>query len=250
MIKVVSFNIRCCDDPNGNSVEERALRLEKIMAEYDADIIGFQEFTPIWEKHIDRIFKPDYEMFNIYRSTNELESAPILWKKDKFKLEKINYFWLSDTPDVESKGWDELYDCYRMCIHAKLIEKSTSKEINILNTHFGFGDSGQIKSVKLICDFCEQISNEPICIIGDFNMELDSNGYMEMVKHFSDVNTFTINDFGKTYHGYNPESSDGEHIDYCFANKFITPKDMRIIDESIDGKYPSDHFGLCVSIVI
>ena len=47
MIKVVSFNIRYCCDLNGNSVEERVLRLEK-----------------------------------------------------------INYFWLSDTPDVESKGWD------------------------------------------------------------------------------------------------------------------------------------------------
>lgn len=30
MTKVVSFNIRCCDDENGNSIKERAPRLLKL----------------------------------------------------------------------------------------------------------------------------------------------------------------------------------------------------------------------------
>ena len=47
-IKVVSYNIRYTNDPNGRSVEERAPRLKKLLEEYDPDIIGFQEVTPIW----------------------------------------------------------------------------------------------------------------------------------------------------------------------------------------------------------
>ena len=44
-LKIISFNIRCCDDKNGNSIVERAPRLAKITKNYDADIIGFQKFS-------------------------------------------------------------------------------------------------------------------------------------------------------------------------------------------------------------
>lgn len=49
LINVISFNIRCCDDPDGYSVVERAPRLSKITEPYNADIIGFQEYRPRWE---------------------------------------------------------------------------------------------------------------------------------------------------------------------------------------------------------
>ena len=103
-LKVISFNIRYGDDPNGNSVAERAPRLAKITKGYDADIIGFQEFTVPWEKEIEKYYLDKYEMFNLYRSKSELEGAPILWKKDKFELLDKGNFWLSDTPEVESRG--------------------------------------------------------------------------------------------------------------------------------------------------
>ena len=32
-LNAVSFNIRCCDDKNGNSIEERAPRLNKIISQ-------------------------------------------------------------------------------------------------------------------------------------------------------------------------------------------------------------------------
>ena len=48
-LKLISFNIRCCDDKDGNSIKERAPRLAEVTKKYDADIIGFQEFTVPWE---------------------------------------------------------------------------------------------------------------------------------------------------------------------------------------------------------
>ena len=38
-LNIVSFNIRCADDENGNSIEERAPRLSKIISDYDVDLI-------------------------------------------------------------------------------------------------------------------------------------------------------------------------------------------------------------------
>ena len=104
-------------------------------------------------------------MFNKYRARRgDVESSPILWKKDKFECLKTGYFWLSDTPETESKGWDELFDCYRMCVYAILKNKQTDKIFTFMNTHFGFGDIGQLKSVDLIYDYSKNISSHPTFI--------------------------------------------------------------------------------------
>ena len=63
-LNVISFNIRCCNDPNGYSIEERAPRLNKVVSGYDADIIGFQEYRPWWEARISKYFGDKYEIFN------------------------------------------------------------------------------------------------------------------------------------------------------------------------------------------
>ena len=62
-------------------------------------------------------------MFLVHRGDDE--STPMLWKKDKFHCIKKGVFWLSDTPEENSKGWDELYDCYRILIIALLTRKSS-----------------------------------------------------------------------------------------------------------------------------
>ena len=246
-LKIISFNIRCCDDKNGNSIVERAPRLAEVTKKYDADIIGFQEFTVPWEEQIAK-FYPEYEMFNKYRSVHELEAAPILWKKGMFECIKTGYFWLSDTPEVESRGWDEKYNCWRMCEYVILKHIESGKVFTYMNTHFGFGDKGQVDSARLIYEYSKKISQNPTFVTGDFNMTPDSLGYGEMVKHFTDANSVTANDRRTTYHGYG--TVDDEHIDFCFVDEKIKPVSFKIIDETVEGKYPTDHYGLIVTLDI
>lgn len=249
-LNIVSFNIRCADDENGNSIEERAPRLSKIISDYDVDLIGFQEFTPKWKNKIKKYFGDKYEIFNKYRAETEEESAPILWRKDKFECVKTGYFWLSDTPEIESKGWDELYDCHRMCVYTILRDKENDKKFTFMNTHFGFGDDGQIKSVKLIDEYSKKISSYPTFIVGDFNMKPDSIAYDLMSKIFTDVNAVTENDLRTTYHGYHPEKITDAHIDYCFTDEKIRPVSQKIIDDLVNDMFPSDHYGLYIKIEI
>ena len=246
-LKVISFNIRCCDDEGGNSIPERAPRLAEVTKKYDADIIGFQEYTLPWEKEIEK-FYPEYDMFLKYRSVNELEAAPILWKRDKFECVDKGYFWLSDTPEVESRGWDELYNCWRMCEYVILKHIESGRCFTYMNTHYGFGDNGQIKSSKLLYEYSKKISQNPTLITGDFNMRPSAPAYAEMVKHFTDVNSVTANDRRTTYHGYG--TVDDAHIDFCFVSDKIKPLSLKLIDELVDGKYPSDHYGLFVKLDI
>ncbi len=250
-LNIVSFNIRCCDDPNGYSIPERAPRLAAVLKPLAPDLIAFQEFRPAWQEHIERDFLGEYEMFNKYRNESEdKESGPILWKKDAFACLDKGYFWLSDTPEVESRGWDELYNCYRICVWAILEHKATGERFCFMNTHFGFGDNGQIASCKLIKQYADQISDLPTFVCGDFNMNPKTKGYAEMTRHFTDVNAVCRNDLRDTYHGYDPSVLRDEHIDYCFINGKVKPLDQVVLDQTIEGKYPSDHFGIQIQLEI
>ncbi len=248
-LKVISFNIRCCDDKDGHSIAERAPILNTVIAPMDADVIGFQEYTPAWDVEIKKYFGKDYEIFNKYRAEKSLESTPILWKKDKFDCIKKGFFWLSDTPEQESNGWDEI-GCYRICNYAVLKDKQSGEVFTFINTHFGFGDECQINSANLIYKYSKRISSYPTFITADFNMTPESLGYKQMTKLFTDVNAVTAKDLSKTYHAYNPEEERDGHIDYCFINDKVKPINQSIIKDTVDGKFPSDHYGLLIELKI
>ena len=250
ILKVISFNIRCCDDKNGNAVFERSPRLLAVTQPYDADVIGLQEYTPAWENYIPAGYADKYEFFNVYRTDKgHIESPPILWKKDKFECIKKGCFWLSETPEVMSGGWDT-YGHNRTCEYAILRDKESGEEFTFMNTHFGFGNEFQIKSAKLICEYAKKLSELPTFVTGDFNATPTSDAYAEMVKNFTDVNGATVNDRRSTYHGYDPSVDHNEHIDYCFINDKVKPLGFEIIDTLPDGKFPSDHFGIYAEIEI
>ena len=168
-IKAITFNIRCCDDKDGHAIFERAPRLAEATLPYDADIIGFQEYRPKWEEHVEKYYGEKYEIFNKYRDDNRPESAPILWKKDRFDLIDKGYFWLSDTPEIPSDGWDTLGH-KRIAEYVVLSCKESGRKFAYINTHYGFGDECHIKSSKLIYEYSKKISDLPTFITGDFNM--------------------------------------------------------------------------------
>ena len=70
------------------------------------------------------------------------------------------------------------------------------------------------------------------------------------MKYFTDVNAVTSKDWSNTYHGYDSENPEGKLIDYCFVNNKILSVSRKLIDNTVDGMYPSDHFGLLMSITI
>ena len=90
----------------------------------------------------------------------------------------------------------------------------------------------------------ESFSAYPTFISGDFNMLPTSVPYAEMVKYFADVNELTVQDRRSTYHGYSLHNVYNEHIDYFFIDHKIQPISFKILNELIDGKFPSDHYGI------
>lgn len=238
--RIISFNIRYRDDENGHAILERAPRLKCILDREKADLIGMQECTPEWLRYLQRDYGKTYEIFNVWRVGNE--STPILIKKDAFEILDKGCFWLSDTPDIPSNGWDTI-GCNRICTWAYLKDKQNGRELLFLNTHFGFGDEGQIKSVRLIQAFAQRYKSTPVLLTGDFNMQRTSLAYETATKYFVDANASTVNDESVTFHGYLLKQNQPKLIDYIFI-KNCTSKNYRVLDDCFNGKYPSDHFGI------
>ena len=148
-----------------------------------------------------------------------------------------------------SDGWDDL-GYKRICVYAVLRRRSDGATFTFMNTHFGFGDGCHVKSARLIYEYAKKISDYPTFITGDFNMTPDGLGYAEMTRYFTDLNAVTAKDTRPTYHDYHPESNSGQHIDYCFFRAGAKGISRERIDDTFDGKYPSDHYGLSIELEI
>ncbi len=246
-LKVVSYNIRCADDPDGNSIEERAPRLMEVLEKYDPDLIGFQEMVPAWDVPLEMNLGENYDRVIKYRAASSKEATPIYYKREKFKLLDSGYFWLSSTPDQESKDWQAT--CYRICSWVKLEVRQTGSVFYYFNTHFDFGDEAQVNSAKLMIAKAQAAGeNVPIICTADFNMDRASKGYQTMTSYFSDVNMATAKDQTGTFEAYGKST---QLIDFCFVTaKNAKPVNYKVMTDKVGGKFVSDHYGIYNEIII
>lgn len=125
-IKIMTYNIRLDIAADGeNDWAHRKDFFESQIQFYEPDVFGVQEATP---NQVIDIAKglPQYNCVGIGRDgVRKGESSNIYYKKDRFKLIQENTFWLSETPDVVSKGWDAA--CNRVCTYALFKDTRTKK---------------------------------------------------------------------------------------------------------------------------
>ena len=248
-IVIMSQNVRCGDDGNGNDIVDRAPRLKKLIEKYSPDIIGTQETTPTWNKYFRDTFKKTYGMVGKNRDGETAtwgEWGTILYKLDRFELLDSDDFWLTDTPTEVSKisgSW-----CNRICTWALLKDKVTGKTFVFANTHLDVGsESVRVKQfeylLKGLADLMEQY---PVFLTGDFNTTPTSPVYAEAITKFADPynsakeNRSTVN---YTYHAYGTLAP-GSLIDFCFYNKNKADAFWYKIADDDFGGYVSDHYGV------
>jgi hypothetical protein len=83
------------------------------------DVLGVQEINSTWVAKMEE-FLPQYDYYGVKRggdeNENQSEMNGIFYLKDKFEVVDKNTFWISETPDVESKF--EGAGCYRQQLPA------------------------------------------------------------------------------------------------------------------------------------
>lgn len=253
-LKIVSYNIRYKSDGEGLMIADRAPRLKTLMDELDPDLMGFQEATRLWvETYLIDYFSEEYGYIYQYRSSSSYECTPLFWKKDKFELVESGHFWLSETPNVSSKGWGSKHP--RVCSWVKLKIKATGKIFLYYNTHFDFYEECHVGSANLILSHAASeggFSQYPVIFTADCNMEQDTPGYEVFLDGgMLDINMELEQDTTGTNNGYHTSTATEKIIDFCFYyDQMLVPLTYEVLDEYISGGYISDHKGLYMEMAI
>lgn len=164
----------------GKAWANRVENMSNLILYNNFDIFGTQEVSPNKLSDLKKKLKEVYSYFGVGREDgkNKGEYCAIFYKKELFKLIDGNTFWLSNTPNIPSKGWDAMYP--RICTWVKLKDLRNNKEIYFFNTHLDHkGKIAKKESCKLLLKKIKEIcsSNSNIVLTGDFNLGKDSEEY-------------------------------------------------------------------------
>ena len=176
-VKVISYNIRVINSKDGaNEWKYRAAASDAMIKDYAPDIFGLQEAMPGHLEYLNKAL-PKYASVGVGREdgVSKGEHMSIYYNTKTIRLEKWGTYWLSETPDVPSKGWDAA--CKRTATWALLTVKSTGKQFYYVNTHLDHrGAVAQQKGLDLIVSRIAEMNPEglPMILTGDFNVESDS----------------------------------------------------------------------------
>lgn len=253
-LKVMTYNIRLSlESDKDNSWDNRKEDALALMSYYHPDYFGVQEAVPQQMVDIKTSLK-DYDYVGVGRDDgkNQGEYSAIFYDKNKLEVLKSGTFWLSETPEKPSKGWDAAYN--RVCTYAFFKIKKSGKKFLAMNLHFDHvGDVARVNSSKLILEKIKELNpqNLPLTLTGDFNLtddtepikiisqSLDNVFYHSRKPHYGPVGTFTAFDVNTV-----PK----DRIDYIFVKGFDVQSNRTINDRLGNLLYPSDHFPILVEI--
>jgi endonuclease/exonuclease/phosphatase family metal-dependent hydrolase len=258
LINVMTYNIRVAIDKGINSWENRKELVTSVIKTHGADIFGVQEAL---KSQIDDLVKllPGFAWVGVGRDDGAEagEYAAIFYDKKRFEVLENSTFWLSDTPEKPSMGWDAA--TIRIVTWAKFKDKQTGKFFYHFNTHFDYkGVTAKLEEANLLNDRVAEIAGKtPAIITGDFNFKSDFGGYkiltggrknylfdtQKLAKVDSSGPNITYNDFGRSL-------EEGNKIDYIFIKNNIEVYKHQIIMDTFDGRYPSDHMPVRVVLKI
>ncbi len=252
-MRIMSFNIRCTN-VGTDSWEDRIDIVSQTMLDSEADSIGVQEATPEWMATLKETVGEKYACVGVGRDdgANEGEYSAVFYLKDKYDVIDSGTFWLSETPDEPSFGWDAA--CRRVCTWVHLIDKDTEQEYIHMNSHFDHvGIEARRNSVNMIIEKAKSYTDIPVVFTADMNVVEGSENYEQFVNsdYFYDTKKQAPDSMDYcTYHDTNPALHKDDVIDYVMINDGFTAKTYRVVTEGIDGRYVSDHFPVYADLTV
>ena len=253
--RISSYNIRNAnksDPAKGNGWDVRKQPVAELIVNHDFDIVGVQE---PYQNQIDDLDKllDSYERISAPYATRSF--LAIYYKKDLFNVLDSGMFWLSETPDEPSEGWDS--DEKRICHWVKLKHKESSKEFYYFNSHFYWRlVTARKNSGPLVAQKIKEIAgNFPVIFVGDLNSQPVTSQIESLKVSLDDA--FDVTQTPRKgpentgFPGGVFEGEPGSRIDYIFVSKNIKVLDYTVHnDKYSDNRYPSDHLPVSSKILI
>ncbi|MBE6235022.1 MAG: endonuclease/exonuclease/phosphatase family protein [Bacteroidales bacterium] len=250
-LKVMSYNIRLGSANDGtNSWHMRYAATAEMIEDQKPDVFGVQEALDYQINFIQENFT-DYKSVGVGRENGkkEGEHMSIFWNKKTVSIIKWGTFWLSETPEEPSMGWDAA--CKRTATWALMKCRKTGKKFYFVNTHLDHkGSEAQKNGLKLIVDRIDDINPEgyPMVLTGDFNITPDNPNLVELDSKMQSVRKVAEKtDSHDTFNGWGRGKG---VIDYIYASGFSAyPEYQTVTKRYADRKFVSDHYPVCAVLV-
>ena len=255
-IKVMSYNIRLSSGTiEADSIyhwEHRKQASLELMHQEQPTVFGLQEACPAQMDYMVENL-PEYGYIGVGRDDGKRkgEFMSIFYKKDEVELIDGGTFWLSQTPDQVTKGWDAA--CFRTCTWTILKKKDTGKKFVYLNTHLDHkGQEARKESIKLIVAKAEELTGGklPVFITADFNSPTTNEIFKPMQSAMKDARVEapvtdergTLNCWGTT--------PPGVVIDHIFFRGAEAQKFEVLRDKDYGAPYVSDHYPVMLTAIL
>ena len=243
-LKVVSYNIRNSGADDGdNGWEHRKEATPAMMEALSPDVMGVQEALPDQLEYMKEACS-SYASVGVGRDDgiSKGEHMSIFYNKDRIKLLDWGTYWLSETPDEPSKGWDAR--CRRTATWALMKQKKSGKNFYFVNTHLDHkGVEARRKGLALIVDRIGKMNREdyPMILTGDFNVFPDDSCLTDLDKIMKSARVFAaVTDTTASFNGWGGKA---KIIDYIYYIGFKDCLDFRVATETFAGKpFISDHY--------
>lgn len=239
-LTVGSYNIRYDnenDRKDGNGWESRLPVISAIINYNDFDILGAQEVLHHQFEDLTGQLAA-YNVVGIGRDDGKTqgEYAPIFFRKDRFEQLDWGVFWLSETPNEVSKGWDAALP--RICTWVKLRHLKSGRSIAYFNVHLDHvGLIAREESCKLILQQISQIANGmPVILTGDFNV--DQHNPMYTILQESDLvkDAYTTAKIklalNGTFNAFDNNLYTESRIDHIFLSQDISVERYAVLTDS------------------
>ena len=249
-INIMTYNIRLDTEADGiNMWDNRKEGIVSLIKEENVDILGIQEGLPSQIKYLSKVLD-GYSMIGEGRDGgNNGEYSAIYYRNKKMKLIETETFWLSETPEIPSIGWDAAIKRITTLGLFKMI--NSDKELLVYNSHFDhIGKIAREKSVGVILNHIKEndYQNRALIVMGDFNAKPDDLPIELLSEELDD--SFKIlpieNPIG-TFNGFDLDSKLLDRIDYIFT-KNIKITNYKHLDKKLSsGLWPSDHLPILIT---
>ncbi len=244
----ITYNIRFDNPGDGDDAwPKRRDHLAAQLRFYAPDVFGIQEGLHRQLVYLDEQL-PGYTRVGVGRDDGKEggEYSALYFLKKRYGLLASGTFWLSETPDTVSKGWDAALP--RVCTFAHLHDSIAGKKLWVFNTHFDhIGKEARRRSAELIVQKIREknTAGEAVVLMGDFNAEPQEDPVAVLTGALRDARAASLEPpFGPegTFNAFRFQEPVRRRIDYIFLNEqMLEVKQYAVLSDSRNCHYPSDH---------
>lgn len=249
-MNLATFNLRIDVSSDGkNAWNFRVPFLASLLQSSDWDAVGTQEGNL---RMLARLMPEIPRFFRVgMPRSGEDETCAILYDPSRLELRASGTFWLSPTPERESRFPGSCF--LRICTWAEFADNGGAR-FRLFNTHLDYvGPEIRTRQLGVLLDRMRELDSAdplPVFLTGDFNAEsgdpcfglLDDFRLSGNRRLVSAGERFGLR--GRTFHGFSGEGP-GMPIDHLFFSSDRECVSARIrFDRDDAGNLPSDHFPL------